>query len=450
MNKLSFPKAIGILSMAFIFLFGSYVCQAQAFYANGGVINDFNEEFNRDIFPIEVVGLTNQKMDTSFGLLSVCININHTKISDLKIQLMSPDGTTIWLTNRNGGNNGQDYQNTCFTPKGFSGYIHEAKAPFVGEYTPDSRMEYINNGQSPNGFWYLIIEDLHKENIGKLNSVSLKFGKNPVFNTTSSCTVNNANACQCSYPQKDSLLLPDLVILPSFSVNQLQEYSYNDLQYPGQVRVAASIANIGEGPMEIKGSGKWYCGNTLVDSGTRCTNNELARQTILQVIYKKVNGKLVKIYKEAGTLYFDEKPGHRHYHVDNWIELRIVKKIRTKKRVVQKIIGKSNKVSYCLFDTGICFEDDNLCKINNVGYNVQNLKNYGLGSYTDCHSQSQGISVGGYDTYGMLYEGQAIQLPKNLPKGWYYLQIEVDPLHLYKESESSNNLFEKKIFLQKQ
>jgi subtilisin-like proprotein convertase family protein len=432
-----------------VFVFNGIFAAGQQFIANGGLIHDYNGEFYRDIFAINVEGLPH-KLDTSFGLKSVCLNINHAKVSDLKIQLMSPDGTTIWLTNRNGGDNGEDYQNTCFSNNGFNGYIHQGSAPFIGEYIPDGRIEFINNQQNPNGYWYLIIEDLHSDNVGKLNSIKLQFGNNPVFDAKSQCSINNATKCKCTNNSSDSILLPDLVIVPAFTNHQIQEYKFNDPVYPGQLRIAASIANIGEGPLEIQGSSKWYCNNLQTDSGTRCSNKELARQHILQNIYFKQQDKLAKKSVDAGAMYFDEKPGHQHYHVDNWIELRVVKKIRIKKRLWQKIIGRSNKVSYCLFDTGICQDADSLCYINNVLWGKSKLANYGLGNFINCQSKTQGISVGGYDTYGMLYEGQSVQLPKGLPQGWYYVQIIIDPLHLYKESNIFNNVYEKKIYLKMQ
>lgn len=443
-----FRKVTGILPVASFFFCQSVT--AQRFDAEGGVFHDYSGEISRDIFPVKVSGLP-EAIDTAFGLISVCINIDHRKVSDIKVQLMSPDGTTIWLTNRNGGDKGEDYRNTCFSNNGFSGYISRGKAPFVGEYIPDSRMEFINNGQNPNDFWYLIIEDLQPGNTGRLYNFSLQFGPKPLFSPQSSCAAGNIAACNCTPGFKDSVLLPDLVILPSFSNNQLKEYPFDDPVYPGQLRVAATIANIGEGPMEIQGSGEWFCGNNSVDSGTRCPQNkEFARQHIFQNIYYKSGDQLIRKPVVAGTLYFDEKPGHQHYHVDNWIEMRVVKKTKTKSGIKQTVIGRSNKVSYCLFDTGICQDGDSICHINGVLYGRLKLPNYGLGTYTDCHSKRQGISVGGYDTYGMFYEGQDIKLPKGLPKGWYYLQIIADPTHMYKESNRKNNVFEKKIYLQLQ
>ncbi|MBK8390166.1 MAG: hypothetical protein IPL23_13210 [Saprospiraceae bacterium] len=57
-------------------------------------------------------------------------------------------------------------------------------------------------------------------------------------------------------------MLPDLVLLPSFTKNQMDEYGPDHPQYPSQIRFAASIANIGYGPMVIRGDHEWFCNDS--------------------------------------------------------------------------------------------------------------------------------------------------------------------------------------------
>lgn len=78
------------------------------------------------------------------------------------------------------------------------------------------------------------------------------------------------------------------------------------------------------------------------------------------------------------------------------------------------------------------------------------MPNYGMGVYPSCNFDKQGISVGGYDTYGLMYEGQYLQLPRGLKNGEYWLEIEVDPDHRYLESDIANNIFSMKVNLKKQ
>ena len=78
------------------------------------------------------------------------------------------------------------------------------------------------------------------------------------------------------------------------------------------------------------------------------------------------------------------------------------------------------------------------------------MPNFSLGNYFACSLQMQGIAVGGYDYYGMMYEGQFLQLPKGFKNGKYILEIEVDPARTYKESNKTNNVFSMPITLRNQ
>ena len=437
-----------------VFLFISFLLvnniYSQQFIGNGGNIHDFKGAVKADTFKIEVKGIQG-KINFGFGLSKVCFNITHSRSSDIKVELISPDGTSIWLTNRNGRDTGRDYQNTCFRSNGFSGFIHQGVAPFEGEYIPDGRFSFLNNGQNPNGKWKLLISDLREGEVGTLNYFSLEFSENPMPNQEASpCSFENPERCICNSKNKTCELLPDLIILKKFTEQQIKEYPKDDPYYGGQLHFAASICNIGDGPMETNGMSEWFCGNTKVDSLTKCADGNYARQKVYQRIYSKNGNKLTFKDRLAGTNYFDDKPGHNHFHVDDWVEFRLVKEMIVGKKKTNKLIAKGRKVSYCLFDSGVCSNHDNLCEEKGIIYGEKNLSNYGLGNYTECKSKKQGISVGGYDTYGMLYEGQFIQLPKGLKSGEYILEIEIDPNHIYKEKDKTNNVFRMKILISKQ
>ena len=420
--------------------------------APGGKIGDYTDTFRIDSFPIIVKNLP-KTIDSKFGLAKICINISHRRASDLKVELLSPDGSSIWLTNRNGGDEGINYVSTCFRSNGFNGYIHQGEAPFTGEYIPDGRLEFLNNGQNPNGTWHLLIRDLRSNQTGQLHLASLDFEENPMPNLgTSPCNFENPAACQCANQLNENCeLLPDLIILEKFTKKQIKEYSCDDPFYPGQLRFAATIANVGDGPMETIGKDEWTCGNKKADVSTPCPDGTYPRQKIYQRIYHLEKEEMTFQDEEAGTNYYDAQPGHDHYHVDNWVEFRLVKKqINSEGKLISRLVSKANKVSYCLWDTGACNNSDGLCHWGDVTFGQSNLTNYGLGNYTSCKSEKQGISVGGYDTYGMMYEGQYLDLPRGLAAGEYFLEIEIDPNNLYKEKSKKNNIFSMPIQIKKQ
>ena len=405
---------------------------AQVFSAKNIKLYDyFNRFFIQEIY-IEVSGLP-VKMDTSFGLEKIQLTLHHKRVSDLKIQLQSPDGNTVWISNRNGGTAGENYLNTSFSQFGKNGLVNNAAAPFTGNYTPSGELSYFANGSNPNGNWKLLIEDLQTGIEGFLDSVSIRFGSKPAFiRQVQHCSITKPELCSCN-TNGNCTLLPDLVILPCFSKNQWTEFAWNDPAYPGQLKITAAIANIGLGPLEI-----------ISDSlaGEPFKNK---RFNVYQNIYTKQGNQFIQKARQAGTIYFDSTAGHQHYHVDDWVAFRLVKKEKGKRTV----ISNGNKVSYCLFTTGMLSERDSSSIVNGVQYGSK-MANYGLGNYFTCNLGKQGITVGGYDYYGMMYEGQYLRLPKGLKSGNYVLEIEIDPHHWYQESNKKNNVFSMPVTISKQ
>lgn len=102
-----------------------------------------------------VSGLPNT-MDQSFGVASVCLNISHPDLNNLTIKLVAPDGTKVTLFHQL-GNNDDDLINTCFEGEGPPIYLQNA--PFTGSFRSTLPLGQVNNGQDPNGNWYLWIYD---------------------------------------------------------------------------------------------------------------------------------------------------------------------------------------------------------------------------------------------------------------------------------------------------
>ena len=274
-------KNVCYVCLLTVLLFSTNV-NAQQFVGFGGLITDFKSYVRTDTFSVNVNKLQTQ-INNKFGISKVCFNITHPRASDLKIELKSPDGTSIWLSNRNGRDKGRDYQNACFRSNGFSGYVHQANAPFEGEFIPDGRFSFLNNGQNPNGEWKLLIGDLREQEEGSLNYFSLEFSENPMPNEElSPCSFENPEGCKCSNTNNNCELLPDLIILKKFTEQQIKEYPKDDPYYAGQLHFAASICNIGDGPMETMGMNEWYCGDKKVDSLTKCADGKSHQGVHLQ------------------------------------------------------------------------------------------------------------------------------------------------------------------------
>lgn len=431
------------------FLCNYHFSFSQTFKASGGTIVDFQDTDIPTVFPIKVSGLPD-KIDTAFGLETICFDITHPSISDLKIELQSPSGLTIWVTNRN-GKKGKDYTETCFNENGFNGYIYEAKAPFIGTYIPDGRIYYLNNNQNPNGTWNLLVHDLAKENIGTVNSIRITFGNHPPKPELSPCTFNNPAGCACPDGSTSCDLLPDLIVSLKMSEILHEEYAQNDPVYPHQLRLAVATANIGWGPLEVVGSGQWFCGKKAVPVNERCPDSSFARQLLQQRIYHRSGDSLGFKDISAGKIAFDARPGHMHYHADNWVDFTLRKKNKNPNPLKWPVVGHGTKASFCIYDSGNCTDKNALCADGNKIKGERELKNYGFGKYVECNSDRQGLSVGGLDVYGQSFEGQLIDLPKDLCNGKYFIVVTVDPLNLYKESDETNNsiIIPVEIMLQK-
>lgn len=153
----------------------SYNANSQTFYGTGGPIPDNG---NSIVFAINVSGLPQTALDTTFGLETVCFNITHSYVSDLDIYLIAPDSTMIELSTGNGGS-GNNYNNTCVNDTE-SVIISTLNAPFQGTFRPEGFLYDANNGQNPNGTWKLYINDTYPfADDGDLLNWSITFGNNP-------------------------------------------------------------------------------------------------------------------------------------------------------------------------------------------------------------------------------------------------------------------------------
>ena len=97
------------------------------------------------------------------GLIS---NLTHTWDSDLFIELQSPVGTTVTLSNRRGAN-GHNFIDTVFDDEA-AATIGFASAPFTGSFRPDQLLSAFD-GQDAFGVWTLRVADRASQDVGSIN-----------------------------------------------------------------------------------------------------------------------------------------------------------------------------------------------------------------------------------------------------------------------------------------
>jgi subtilisin-like proprotein convertase family protein len=105
--------------------------------------------------------------------LSAKINIAHSRVSDLLIQLVGPNGQVVTLFNHRGGI-GANLRNTVFDDAAGIpiGSVVLAHAPFAGKYRPETPLAGFN-GMLSTGIWTLKVTDTKAHHVGKLLGFSL-------------------------------------------------------------------------------------------------------------------------------------------------------------------------------------------------------------------------------------------------------------------------------------
>ncbi|MFM7079601.1 MAG: proprotein convertase P-domain-containing protein [Bacteroidota bacterium] len=103
------------------------------------------------------------------AVVSVSLDITHTYTGDLMVELVSPAGNTVKLSNRRGagGNNftGTQFNMAAITP------IANGSAPFNGTFVPDESFNLLTG--NVNGIWNLKVSDLAGVDTGSINNWTL-------------------------------------------------------------------------------------------------------------------------------------------------------------------------------------------------------------------------------------------------------------------------------------
>lgn len=156
-----------------ISIFCSYTVCSQTYYTNTGPITN---DSNWNIFSINVTNPQFPVCNGSYGLEEVCITINHPKVQELILMVISPDASIYPIYNGNA--TGANFFGTCFGPEGDD--IASSWPPYSGDFLPNYPLGVFNNGQTAAGSWLLVVIDKKQPgNSGILTSCSFKFSVNP-------------------------------------------------------------------------------------------------------------------------------------------------------------------------------------------------------------------------------------------------------------------------------
>lgn len=204
---------------------------------------------------------------------------------------------------------------------------------------------------------------------------------------------------------------PDLRSLPAWGI----ELTEDDGKW--FVNFSATVWNAGRSPLRVDGFRRTG-GEELMD----------AYQYFFDAKGREVGS------VEAGTMEWDPRDGHRHWHFTDFAQYSLLNADKTS-------AVRSGKEAFCLVNTDA------------VDYTVPNAKwrpsNTDLGS--SCGQNSavavrEVLDVGNGDTYGQYLPGQNFEIT-DLPNGTYYIEVLANPVKKLAESNTNNNSALRKIVL---
>lgn len=195
--------------------------------------------------------------------------------------------------------------------------------------------------------------------------------------------------------------LPDLVALPAWSI---QLNRYGDREY---LEFAATVWNAGSGQLLVEGYRR---------SGT----------DVMDAYQYFMRGDEVVGRAPAGTMRFDDRAGHQHWHFQQFASYSLVDASGDQ-------VFVSRKEAFCLAPT-----DAIDLTIPGADWAPGST---GLG--TACGGRDaiwvrETLQSGWGDTYFQSVPGQSLNVT-GLPNGTYYIAVEADPRGLLREATEGNN-----------
>ncbi|WP_190811532.1 proprotein convertase P-domain-containing protein [Flagellimonas sp. S3867] len=188
--------------------------------------------------------------------VNVTLNITHTWDADLNISLTSPGGTTVLLSDDNGGS-GDNYSGTILDDAAGTA-ITAGTAPFAGTFSPEGNLSDFN-GEDPSGTWTLSIFDDAGGDTGTLHGFSIHICSTAATPTDLAVTkiVDNAT------PKEGNDVVYTLSVANNGPINATN-VSLTDI-------LPAGVTYVSDDGAYNSGTGVWTIGN--LNNGSTATLN---------------------------------------------------------------------------------------------------------------------------------------------------------------------------------
>ncbi len=142
--------------------------------------------------------------------LNVNVSIDHTYVSDLRIRLIGPDGTTVTLVNRRAGS--RDNLRVVFDDEATTS-VATTPGNLSGTFRPEQSLAAFD-GKNAQGRWTLEVTDFARIDVGTLNSFSLQF-------TSAATTASARPAAGGTSSVSNSNMLANLM---AFSLDLMEQW----------------------------------------------------------------------------------------------------------------------------------------------------------------------------------------------------------------------------------
>ena len=208
--------------------------------------------------------------------------------------------------------------------------------------------------------------------------------------------------------------LPDLVPLPSWGINVNHRGRKNT---PGK-------------DVLTFGATVWIGGSSRLDvEGFRSHGSPVMKA--YQYFWK--DGRIIGRAR-AGTMGFDRKPGHDHWHFEQFAQYRLL-------NAAKSLVVRSRKVGFCIAPT------DGVNLLLPHALWIPTFTGFGgaCGSTSALWVQEE-LPIGWGDTYEQYLPGQAFDVT-SLPNGTYYVEVIANPEKVLHESNMKNDVSLRKIIL---
>ncbi|MEV5436487.1 lysyl oxidase family protein [Streptomyces sp. NPDC052682] len=208
---------------------------------------------------------------------------------------------------------------------------------------------------------------------------------------------------------------PDLRSLPAWDI-AITDGEDGDAPGKDYLAFSANVWNAGPAP--------------LVVDGFRAPGKDL--MDAYQYFYD-AKGKQVG-YAPTGTMEWDPREGHEHWHFTDFASYRLLSEDKTKQ-------VRSGKEAFCLANT-----DAIDYTVKNANWHPENTDLSTACGQQNSLSVREVLDVGSGDTYTQYRPGQSFDIT-GLPNGTYYIQVIANPEKRLQETDLSNNVALRKVIL---